>query len=101
MVETRILMTRRSCPYCRQMIRVINKINLKLPVDKRIQIIDCWEHEEFGLNNLPIINKLESSGLKEGYPFLFIDGCVIDNATTQEQMEILLNTFLNDDFIIK
>lgn len=92
-------MTRRMCPFCRQMTRVINKINLNLPIGKKIQIIDCWEYEENNLD-IKLIEKLNNSGLKEGYPFLYIDGIIVDSAPTEEQLRIFLEEFLNEDLIV-
>ena len=96
---TRLLIIRRMCPYCRRMIEVVSKINLRLPIDKKIHIIDCYEYEEFDLENLPIMKKLEKDGLSEGFPFLYIDGICLENAPTPKQMEILLQTFLKQDLL--
>ena len=97
---TRFLMTKLGCPFCLQMVKVISKINLRLQMDRRIHIIDCWEYEEFGLNKIPLIQKLHKEGLKHGYPFLYLDGCVIEPAPTNEMMKILLEEYLKEDFII-
>ncbi len=99
-MKTRILMTRRGCAFCRDAIRVVNKLNLHFPIEKKIRIIDCWEYEEFGLNNIPLINKLHKDGLKEGFPFLYIDGIIIEPAPTPKQLKILLTSFLQEDFVI-
>ena len=98
-METRILVTRRRCPYCRDMKKVINKINLKLPIDKRIKVIDAWEYEEFGLKNIPILSKLNKDGLNEGYPFLYISGIIIDPSPTREQLKILLERYLKNELL--
>lgn len=98
-METRLLLTRKGCPYCRQMIKVISKLNLRLPLDKRIRIIGCHEWEEFGLRNIPLMDKLEKDGLSEGYPFLFIGGVVIEPSPTEQQLKILLENFLSRDFL--
>jgi len=98
-MKTRLLLTRKGCPFCRQMVSVINKLNLDLPLDKRIKIIDAWEWEEFGVDNLPILKKLNKDGLAEGFPFLIIDGVIIEPAPGKEQLNILLKTFLKDDIL--
>lgn len=99
MIHSRFLLVRKGCPFCRQFIRVISKLNLRLPIDKRIQIIDCYEWEHFGLRNIPLMDKLEKEGLNEGFPFLFIDSIVIDPSPTTEQLKILLEKFLNEDLL--
>lgn len=99
-METRFLLVRRKCPYCRQMIKVINKLNLNMTIEKRIRIIDCFEWEEFGVRNIPLMDKLEKDGLSEGFPFLYLDGLIIEPAVDEEQLKIFLTTFLKEDIII-
>lgn len=96
---SRFLLVRKGCPFCRQMIKVISKLNLRLPIEKRIHIIDCWEWESYGVRNIPLMDKLEKDGLSEGFPFLYADGCVIDPAPTEEQLKIFLKTYLKEDFL--
>ena len=98
-MKTRMIIVRRKCPFCRDAIKVINKINLNLPLDKRIDVIDAWQWEEFGVDSLPILKKLEKDGLMEGFPLLIIDGVRIEPAPTSEQMDILLKTYLKEDFL--
>lgn len=99
-MKTRILVVRRRCPFCRAIKKVINRINLRLPIENRIVIKDAWEWEEFGLDDIPILKKLEKDGLSEGFPFLFIDGIIIEPAPTEEQSKILLENYLSGEFII-
>ena len=91
-------MKRRGCIYCLQMVKVINKVNLRLSIEKKIRIIDCSDSHEFGLNNIPLMKKLHNDGFKDGYPFLFIDGLVIEPFATVEQGLHFFKEFLNDDF---
>lgn len=81
------------------MMKVVNKINLKLPFEKRIRIIDAWEYEEFGLRSLPILDKLEKDGLREGYPFFMCDGAIIESAPNVEMFKIVLENFLENDLV--
>ncbi|MHA1329739.1 MAG: hypothetical protein ACTSR2_01555 [Candidatus Hodarchaeales archaeon] len=99
-METRFLLVRRGCPVCRSFIKVISKINLRLPIEKRIRIIDCYEWEEFGVKNIPLMDKLEQEGLSEGFPFFYIDGIIVEPFPTTEQIKIFLETYLKDEFII-
>ena len=96
---SRFLLTRMGCPYCRQFIKVISKLNLRLPIDKRIKIIDCFEFEHFGLKNIPLMNKLEKDGLSEGFPFCYLDGIVVEPSPTSEQLKIFLETYLKEDVL--
>jgi len=97
---SRFLLTRKRCPFCRQFIKAVSKLNSKLPTDKKIKIIDCYEWEEFGLRNIPLMDKLEKEGLSEGFPFCYIDGSIIEPAPTPQQLKIILKNLLKDDLII-
>jgi len=98
-MKTRMLFVRKGCFFCRQMVKVINKINLKMEIEDRIQIIDAWEYEEFDLRNLPLIEKLRKDGIEEGYPLLIIDSIRIEPAPTEEILNTLLTTMLSEDLI--
>jgi len=98
-MQSRFLLTRKGCPFCRDAIRVINKLNLKLSLNNRIRIIDCWEWESFGFNNIPLLKIFEKEGF-DSYPFLYIDGLIIEPAPTSEQLNILLTTFLKEEILI-
>lgn len=99
-MESRFLLTRRGCSHCLNAKRVVSKLNLRLPIDKRIKIVDCFEWEEFGLRNVPIMEIFEKMGLNQGYPFLYVDGCVVEPAPTPEVLKTFLTKFLQGDFII-
>lgn len=99
-MESRFLLTRRGCPFCNQAIKVINRINPKLPIDKRIRIVDCANWEDFGVRDIPLMDIFDKLGLNDGYPFLYIDGIVIEPAPTQEILKTLLLSMLKEDLII-
>ena len=97
----RFLMVKRGCDKCRPISKIVNsKINPRLPTEKTIKIIDCYEWEEFGVRNIPLMDKLEKIGLHMGYPFLFVDGIIIEPTPLPEQMQMLLERLLNKEFII-
>lgn len=92
----RLLLTKRGCPYCNEAIKVINKINLKLQVGRKIQIVDLYSWEEFGLDNNPLRELFNRSNF-DGYPFLYIEGILIEPAPTRENLKILVSSFLGDE----
>jgi len=98
MIE-RFLMVRRGCPFCRDAIKVINKLNMKLSIEKQIRIIDCYEYEELGLKNIPLMKTFEDMGIKEGYPFLIVNGFVIEPAPTPSILQTFLIKFLKEDLV--
>jgi hypothetical protein len=96
---SRFLLSKRGCPFCNDSVRVINRMNLKLPIDKQIRILDCADWEEFGVMNIPLIKTFSRMGF-DSYPFLYIDGIVFEPSPTPEQLNILLSKMLGEDFII-
>jgi len=75
-MNTRYLLTRSGCEHCLEFIKAIKLINIKLAIDKKIQIIDCGSWEDNLVDLEPIMKKF-SSELKEGYPVCYIDGILI------------------------
>ncbi len=98
-METRILIVKKGCYHCRNALSVINKVNAKVPIEKRIRIFDAFEWEEFRLDNLPIMKKFEKEDFVS-YPFLYLDGIVIDPFPTPEQLTIFMKNYLNSEMII-
>jgi len=102
METNRLFLVKRGCPFCREAIPVINMVNKKLQYDKRIEIKDCWEFEEFKWDNLSLMEKLEKAGF-DGYPYLYVDGVIIGNAkglcSTPEQLQVMLETMFKKEFL--
>jgi len=92
------MLVKRGCPYCRMASSVINLINLRLPVEKRIRIIDNFHWEEFRVDLIPAVKILSRRGF-DSYPFIYIDGVVVDNVPTPKILKTYLNTLLQGDFI--
>ncbi len=93
----RVLLIEASCPACLEYLRVLPKINLRLPIEKRIKIIDCFEWEQFGLKLHPIMDKFGEDF--EDYPLLYLDKILITGAIWAEQLKIFLEKYLEEDFI--
>lgn len=91
----RILLKKRQCPICINYLGVVQRINARLPIDKRIQVVDTSDYEEHGINLSPIINHLQWSGT----PTLFINGIKVVGATTKEHIRGFLESFLKEEFL--
>lgn len=94
---TRVLLVEQGCNGCLEYLRVLPKINLRLPIEKKIKIIDCFEWEQFGLKSHPIMDKF-GKNFKD-YPLLYLDGVLIIGAIWAEQLQIFLETYLKGDFL--
>ena len=94
----RILLVEQGCPGCLEYLRVLPKINLRLPIEKRIKIIDCFEREQFGLKSHPIMDKFEEEDFRD-YPLLLLDNILVTGVIWAEQLKIFLETYLQEDFL--
>jgi len=94
----RVLLVRNGCKACLEFIRIIPRINLLLPLDKQIRIINMWEREAFGLKRDLIGDRFEEEDFAD-YPILFLDGILISGALWSEQLKHFLDAFLKKDYI--
>ena len=84
------------CPHCRHTLMPVTKINMNLPMNKRIDIIDSMYWENFGINVHPIMNKLKF----DGYPTIFAEGFKISHSLSSDQLKSFLDGFFEGDKII-
>ena len=92
----RLLLVEQGCHGCLEYLRVVPKINLRLPIGKQIKIIDCFEWEQFGLKSHPIMDKF-GDDFKD-YPLLYLDGILVTGVLWAEQLKIFLEKYLEEDF---
>ncbi len=97
-MNNRLLLFKRGCTGCLQYLKVLPKINLRLPLDKRIKMINCSEFEEFGLKTHPIMDRFNSKDF-QSYPLLYLDGILVVGVAWSEQLNIFLETYLKGDFL--
>jgi hypothetical protein len=103
----RFIITKYMCPHCHEAMKAINFINRYLPYDKQIQQIDNLTWELWGYNSYPFINADDPSGksmiidprLFEGYPFIYVDGHVVEPAQ-HELLIIFLARLISEDLIM-
>ena len=99
---SRFLLVKFKCPNCREFVKAIKLINLKLPVDRRIEIIDFFAWEEYGVELEPIMRKFKE--LEEGFPLCFLTkeginiGILLQPASP-ETLKIYLNKFFEDEYL--
>lgn len=99
----RFLLVRFKCPYCREFQKAIKLINLRLPVNRRIKIVDCMHWENYRVKLEPIMDKF-SSKLFSGYPLCFItkegiEQGIILEPSDADMLKTYLNKFLEEEFI--
>lgn len=79
----RFIVIRQGCPFCLMAIKAVLLLNRYLPDDSKISIIDNYEREEFGFVAHPFVESMLDSETFEGYPYLYIDGTVVEPAPTE------------------
>jgi hypothetical protein len=87
--------------------KAILYINRHLPYDKQIAIFDNYEWENHGYNAYPFVNSDRRGAPTmiidpkkfDGYPFIYIDGHIIEPAPT-ELLIIFLARLLVEDLAI-
>lgn len=98
MRATRFIIVKSGCPFCREALKAIFWINLRLPLDKRIIVIDNYRWEEFGLREFPITELFDEKEFN-AYPFIYIDGFIIDPAQ-KILLRATLEGYLKNEFKI-
>ena len=96
---TRILIYRSGCRLCLEYLRFIDFLNLRLPINKRIKLIDAFELENFGFLPHPVMKKLEQEKF-EAYPYLFFEGVEVIGGANAEQLKIFLESACKGEFIL-
>lgn len=96
--NSRVAFIIQRCPHCRTLCEFIERINMKLPFNKRIDVIDCTQFQNFGIINDQRI--LLYSKHFDGYPCIFLGNQRIPGTNTREEIEAFLNAYLKDEFII-
>ena len=85
----RFLFIKRGCPYCHKYMGVIQNINSKLKIGKRIRVIDITL-EDFDINLNQVVNLVRF----EGTPFLYLDGFCVQGMTTREYAYNYITSYL-------
>ncbi|MEK6878722.1 MAG: hypothetical protein AABY22_03895 [Nanoarchaeota archaeon] len=86
------------CQHCRVWKEFIERINMKLPVNKRIKMVDCTYFQKYGIltdNLISLYNKHFS-----GFPTIFIGSIKISGANSRIEAETYLKALLEEEFII-
>ena len=97
-METNLLIYRTGCEHCLEYLRILDKVNVQLPLDKKIRPIDSFEFENFNIPIDPVAEKLVQEGF-DAYPFLFLGGVPFQGGSNAEQLLKMLLRFFKDDLL--
>lgn len=92
------LFVKDGCDYCKIAKKAVNKINLKLPIIKQIQIVDCTYYDNYGIINDPILNLFRDK--INAFPTLFINGTKKEGANSVIEYFAWLKAKLLNKFLI-
>lgn len=85
------------CEHCRKILMPVVEINSKLPVGKRIRMINLDDWENFGMKLNPIQNHLPF----DGYPTLFLNSIKINNILSKDQLRSFLDGYFEREKIVE
>ena len=89
----RLLFIMQGCEHCKLIYGVAEELNVFLPPEKRIRIVDVTHSWNFNMDIEPIINYIELKGT----PTLFLGGynpIVVEGITTREYFKGYLKGYL-------
>src|SRR3990167_4996689 len=93
----RVLFIIQGCHHCRKIMEFIERINMKLPIDKRIKLVDCTLSQNYGIIDNPLIEVYAKHF--DGFPSLFIGSLKIVGANSRIEIESYLTALLEEEFI--
>jgi len=94
----RFVVIKRGCGDCREAMKSINRINMRLPHEKRIKVFDNYLEKEFNIKMFPIVDRVQKDFFN--YPFIYLDGIVIEPAI-KELLTPYFQKFFKDELLIK
>ena len=96
--KLRVVFVLQRCNYCKKVLEFIERLNMRLPIEKRIRVINCtfWQYYEIMTDPLiALYNKYI-----DGFPTICIDGIRINGVNSKIEIEAYLYSLLQKDFIV-
>lgn len=97
--QARVLFVIDGCMHCNIYKSFIERYNQKVPVTKRIEVIDATKLHDYGIIEHPLLRVFKKY-LDGTYPVLFFESRKISGANSREETEAQVRTLLEDDFNI-
>ena len=98
LMGSRVLFVKNGCLYCRIYYLFIEYLNMNLPLNKRIKIVNCTNYELYGVAEDNLINIFYEH--MQGYPTLFIDGLKVSGSNTINELKAWLYAYLDKELLI-
>ena len=90
------LFVKSGCTFCRITLSPTSMHNLKVGLKDRIDILDCYEWEHFGMKTYPLLDKLPV----DAYPTLIHKGNKVTNILSKSQFSALLDGLTEEEKIV-
>lgn len=98
--KARVLFTIDDCYYCNQYKQFVERLNINLPFDKRINVRTVTQYYDYNISDDFLFLAFKDF-IKGSFPVLFFEGTRIDGSNTRIEAEAWLRARLHDDFIVK
>jgi len=99
-MSNRFLFIKHGCRACLEYERAIYRINMFLPLDKKIIVRDNFEFEKFGIKSHITQERLSIDDF-DGYPLLYFDGYIYKGGTLAQFCSTFVKTLLKEDLMIE
>ena len=96
--KIRVLFVIQGCQHCRVWLEFIERINAKLPIHKRIKIVDCTYYQNYHILTDQLIALYNKHF--DGFPCMFIGNLKISGMNSRIEAEEYLSSLLEEEFII-
>lgn len=95
----RFLLYRSGCKICLEYLKFIDLFNMRLPLDKRVKIIDAFEWENFQVVPNKVMEKFDPKSFN-AYPYMYLDGIEFLGGTNAEQLRIMLESYFKGELLV-
>lgn len=91
-----MLLIKAFCPFCRITLTPTERNNLSLKPKDKIEVVDAFERENFGMKLKPIIEKVKF----DSYPTLIFDGVKVTGFLSKSDVKSCLTAFTSEEKIV-
>lgn len=96
--NARVLFVQDGCEICLRWKKFIERFNLEIKPEKRIEVIDATNLSRNEIFDHPLLKIFDKYIFH--FPVLFLDGRKIPWANSPEEAEAFVRSYLHEDFII-
>jgi len=99
LIRARVLFVINNCGRCANWKEFIDRLNMQLPRNKRIRVVNATNLNSIGVWDYSILKTFDRF-MVGNYPFLFLGGKEYPGANSETECEAFLRAYLHKEFII-